>query len=225
MSAGAPDEESGEEVGEEQAQVIVKRSPADPTAQEVQEHGAAGHVVHRSWCIHCQMAPRHPRGLADRDEECRIPHVSLDYCYMNAGQEKNSDSESDGILPCMIVKCHKTSRYWANVVPSKGADLFSVVWLKACLNEAGFNELCLKSGNEPAILALKGKVKEESKLKIHMVEAPVEDHQANGYIEVGVQELKRQVRAILSDLQERLGFEVEPSHPCMCGCHGMPHIF
>ena len=27
-SAGAPDEESGEEVGEEQAQVIVKRSPA-----------------------------------------------------------------------------------------------------------------------------------------------------------------------------------------------------
>ena len=131
---------------------------------------------------------------------------------MNAGQEKRSDSESDGILPCLIVKCHKTGRYWANVVPSKGADLFSVFWLKACLNETGFNELVLKSDNEPAILALKGKVKEESKLKIHMVEAPVEDHQANGYIEVGVRELKRQVRAILSDLQERLGFEVEPSH-------------
>ncbi|CAK9030739.1 Putative mitochondrial protein [Durusdinium trenchii] len=130
-SAGAPDEESGEEVGEEQAQVIVKRSPADPTAQE----------------------------------------------------EKRSDSESDGILPRLIVKCHKTGRYWANVVPSKGADLFSVVWLKACLNETGFNELVLKSDNEPAILALKGKVKEESKLKIHMVEARVEDHQASGYIE------------------------------------------
>ena len=112
---------------------------------------------------------------------------------MNAGQEKRSDSEGDGILPCLIVKCHKTGRYWANVVPSKGADLFSVVWLKACLNETGFNELVLKSDNEPAILALKGKVKEESKLKIHMVEARVEDHQASGYIEVGVR---------------------EPSHPC-----------
>ncbi|CAK8997551.1 unnamed protein product [Durusdinium trenchii] len=186
-SAGAPDEESGEEVGEEQAQVIVKRSPA-----------LLGTLF-----------------TGAGDEEGRIPHVSLDYCYMNAGQEKRSDSESDGILPCLIVKCHKTGRYWANVVPSNGADLFSVVWLKACLNETGFNELVLKSDNEPAMLALKGKVKEESKLKIHMVEAPVEDHQANGYIEVGVWELKRQVRAILSDLQERLGFEVEPSHPCM----------
>ncbi|CAK9073582.1 unnamed protein product [Durusdinium trenchii] len=125
-SAGAPDEELGEEVGEEQAQVIVKRSPADPTAQEVQDHRAAGHVVHRSWCAHCQrarvMGPRHHRGQAAQDEEGRLPQVSLDYCYTNAWQERGSDSDS-GMLPCLIVKCHKTGRYWGNVDPSKGTDI------------------------------------------------------------------------------------------------------
>ena len=52
-------------------------------------------------------------------------------------------------------------------------------------------------------------------MKIHLIEAPVEDHQATGFIEVLVREMKRQVRAMLSDLQERLGFEVEAGHPCM----------
>ena len=68
---------------------------------------------------------------------------------MNSGQEK---SDSDGVLLCLA--CHKAGRYWANVVPSKGADLFSGEWLKACLSETGFSELCSKSDNEPAILAL-----------------------------------------------------------------------
>ena len=208
--------QSSEEIGEEQRQVIVKRSPADPTDREIQEHRAAGHVVHRSWCLHCQRArvtgQRHRSGDPARDEDGRMPYVSLDYFYLNSGQEK---SDADGILPCLVVKCHKTGRYWANVVPSKGAELFAVEWLKSCLNETGFKELCLKSDNEPAIMALKNKVKEESRLKIHLAEAPVEDHQANGFIEVAVREVKRQVRAMLSDLQERLGFEVEPSHPCM----------
>ena len=54
---------------------------------------------------------------------------------------------------------------------------------------------------EPAIVALKNKVKaEESRLKIHLAEAPVEDHQANGFIEVAVREVKRQVRACQGDV-------------------------
>ena len=77
-----------------------------------------------------------------------MPHVSLDYFYLNSGQEK---SDAEGILPCLVVKCLKTGRYWANVVPSKGA----VEWLKSCLLETGFKELCLKSDNEPSILAFK----------------------------------------------------------------------
>lgn len=37
--------------------------------------------------------------------------------------------------------------------------------------------------------------------------------QANSFIEVGVRESKRQVRAILPGLQDRLGFEIDPTHP------------
>ena len=210
------DPDASEEVGEEQRQAIVKRSPMDPTDREIQEHRATGHVVHRSWCVHCQRArvtgQRHKRNEPATDEDGRIPCVSLDYFYLNSGQEKD---DSEGILPCLVVKCHKTGRYWANVVPAKGPDLFAVEWLKSCINETGFKEISLKSDNEPAILSLKAKVKEELRMTIHLVESPVEDHQANGFIEVAVREVKRQVRAVLSDLQERLGFDIKPSHPCM----------
>ena len=207
--------EPSEEIGEEQRQVVVKRSPADPTSKEILEHRAAGHVVHRSWCIHCQRArvtsQRHRSGKPAEDENSRMPCVSLDYCYLNSGENK----EEEGILPCLVVKCHKTGRYWATVVPSKGAELFAVKWLNSVLRETGFKELTLKSDNEPAIIALKNKVKEELDLTIHLVESAVEDHQANGFIEVAVRELKRQIRAMLSDLQERLGFDIDASHPCM----------
>ncbi|CAE7031422.1 unnamed protein product [Symbiodinium sp. CCMP2592] len=150
---------------------IARRSPKDPSPAEIDEHRAAGHVTHRSWCIHCCRAragaPRHATGEAADHDAGRLPYVSLDYFYLNSGQEKS------------------------------------------------FKEVCLKSDNENPIVALKKKVKEEMSLKVHLVEVPVEDHQANGYIEVGVREMKRQVRAILSDLQERLGFDIEPAHPCM----------
>ena len=62
--------------------MVVMRSPADPTNQEAQERRAAGHVVHRSWCIHCQrarvMGQRHRRGDTAQDEDKRTPRVSLD---------------------------------------------------------------------------------------------------------------------------------------------------
>ena len=46
-------------------------------------------------------------------------------------------------------------------------------------------------------------------IKVHLAEVPVEDHAANGAAEVAVREIKRQIRAMLADLQERLGFEVK----------------
>ena len=84
------------------------------------------------------------------------------------------------------------------------------------VDDSGFNKLMLKSDGEPALVALKQKVKEvKTHLELHLVETPIEDHRANGFIEVGVRELKRQCRALLSDLQQRLGFDVEPNHPLM----------
>ena len=221
-SAGAEAEESAdiegraeasEEVGEEQRKAIVKRDPKQPTRDEIELHEATGHVSHRSWCLHCQRARATAQGHRRNQEldepEGQMPTLSLDYCYMNDGEEERA-------LPCLLVKCHRTKRYWANTLPAKGTDPFAVAWLKGVVNEAGFKQVLLKSDGEPAIVALKQKVKEDLRdVEVHLTEVPVEDHQANGFIEVGVRELKRQVRAILSDLQDRLGFEIDPTHPCL----------
>ena len=76
----------------------------------------------------CSSPFRHAVGEPADHDPGRLPYVSLDYFYLNTGQEKKSDSE--GISPCLLVKCHKTGRYWASGVPAKGSELFAVEWLK-----------------------------------------------------------------------------------------------
>lgn len=99
--------------------------------------------------------------------------------------------------------------------PAKGADAFGVAWLGGVLEESSFTKLMLKSDGEPAIISLKQKVKEaKPHLQVHLVETPVDDRKANGFIEVGVREMKR-CCALISDFQHRLGKEVDPSHPMM----------
>ena len=152
----------------------------------------------------------HRRGHELEEAEGQLPTLSMDYCYLNSG-----DGGED-TLPCLVVKCHRTKRFWASALPAKGADSFGVAWLGSVVDDAGFTKMILKSDGEPALVALKQKVKEsKSHLELHLMETPVEDHKANGFIEVGVRELKRQCRALLSDLQHRLGFDVEPHHPLM----------
>ena len=150
--------EASEEVGEEQRKAIVKRDPKQPTREEIELHEATGHVSHRSWCLHCQRArgtaQGHRRNQELDEPEGQMPTLSLDYCYMNDGEEER-------VLPCLLVKCHRTKRYWASTIPAKGTDPFAVSWLKGVVSESGFKQVLLKSDGEPAIVSLKQKVKEE----------------------------------------------------------------
>jgi hypothetical protein len=216
-SAGADafEDEVDLEIGEEQRKAIVKKEPHQPSQAEVDEHESTGHVVHRSWCLHCKRA----RVTADRhvptkeldEPETQLPPLSLDYFYMN--QDQVAD---EATLPSIVVKCHKTKRFWASVLPGKGADAFAVAWLGGVLDDAGFNKVILKSDGEPSLVSLKQKVKEiKTHIEVHLVETPVEDHQANGFIEVGVREIKRQCRALLSDLEFKLERKVDPGHPLL----------
>ncbi|CAL1139547.1 unnamed protein product, partial [Cladocopium goreaui] len=215
-SAGADafEDEVDLEIGEEQRKAIVKKEPHQPSQAEVDEHESTGHVVHRSWCLHCKRA----RVTADRhvpkeldEPETQLPTLSLDYFYMN--QDQVAD---EATLPSIVVKCHKTKRFWASVLPGKGADAFAIAWLGGVLDDAGFNKVILKSDGEPSLVSLKQKVKEiKTHIEVHLVETPVEDHQANGFIEVGVREIKRQCRALLSDLEFKLERKVDPGHPLL----------
>lgn len=152
-------------------------------------------------------ADRHPSRELDEDDT-QMPTLSLDYFYMNQNTEAT--------LPRIVVKCHKTKRFWASVVPKKGDDPFATAWLGGVLDDAGFTKVLLKSDGEPALVTLKQRVKEtKTHIEIHLVETPVDTPAANGYIEVGVREIKRQRRALLSDLQTKLGWNVEASRPLM----------
>ncbi|CAL1142408.1 unnamed protein product, partial [Cladocopium goreaui] len=132
-SAGADafEDEVDLEIGEEQRKAIVKKEPHQPSQAEVDEHESTGHVVHRSWCLHCKRA----RVTADRhvpkeldEPETQLPTLSLDYFYMN--QDQVAD---EATVPSIVAKCHKTKRFWASVLPGKGADAFAIAFGESIL--------------------------------------------------------------------------------------------
>ena len=63
----------------------VKRTPKQPTPEEIREHKAT-HLPFRDWCPHCCFG----RGVSDhhcaREEEEKptIPTISIDYAYSKA---------------------------------------------------------------------------------------------------------------------------------------------
>ena len=132
------------------------RSPSSPTVEEIEEHEMMGHAVHRSWCGHCIAS----RGLVEqhrqvKEEDKGIPTLSLDYYFFG---------EEDKGLPHLQVKDEWSGMLWSSPVPAKGPDPFALNFLAGCIHEAGYARMILKSDNEPAIKALKEKVKESIRI-------------------------------------------------------------
>ena len=108
----------------------VARNVATPTAQELEEHQATAHAVHRAWCGHCMRArataARHQ--TVSHDEESEVPVIALDYYYFG---------EKDGETANLEVKDCRSKMTWSTAVPAKGPDPFVVNFLLACINETG----------------------------------------------------------------------------------------
>ena len=190
----------------------VLRSPTTPTAEEIEEHEALGHAVHRTWCGHCMRA----RGMHEQHREVEhrddaLPTLHMDYFFFN---EKDDDNKEHG-LPHLQVKDSVSKMCWASPVPAKGADAFAVNFIMGVLEEIGYPKLILRSDNEPSIKALKSAVKEASKLNIILEESKTGDSPSNGAAEVAVRETKRQCRCMKSALEEQLGKEVGEKHPIL----------
>ena len=195
--------------GVEVARAKVARSPKDPTREEIEEHLATAHAVHRSWCGHCMRARTtlHRHGSAkDEEEEGSLPVIAIDYFWYS---EEKKDTAN------LQVKDSKSKHVWASAVPQKGVDDYAVNFLINCLKETGYQRLILKSDNENSIKALKEKVKAEVQgIEVILNEGPTGDKQANGLAEVAVRETKRQSRALFSELEERMG-KIEAYHPLL----------
>ena len=139
---------------------MVPKSPDQPTADQIAQHEASGHAVHRSWCVHCQRARKmiNPHYKVRRAElETSLPTLHMDYFFLG------KDKQEDDVMPHLVVRCDKTRRTWATSLPEKGTHPYNVTWLAGIIREAGWKKMCLFSDNENAMKALKLKASEEVK--------------------------------------------------------------
>ena len=116
----------------------------------------------------------------------------------------------------MIAKDTSNKLHWSMTLPSKGANEYSTKLLTEMVRETGHKEIQLGSDNEPASLALNGEVvKALPDVKLTPVEAQTGDHRSNCEAEVAVKEVKRQCRAILSTLEEKMKMKISDMHSIM----------
>ena len=201
-----PEEENPQEV----QPVKVRKAPHMPTKEEVEEHEAQGHAVHRSWCAHCVQSRAvdrpHEKGSSKEVPENAVPRMVLDCCHVGEvekydGNGKHVHKENE--YPIIAVKDTSNKFHWSMTLPRKGANCTTL--LAEMVRETGHKEIQLGSDNEPAILALKGEVvKALPDLKLTPVEAQTGDHRSNDEAEVAVKEIKWQCRAILSTLEDKM---------------------
>ena len=88
----------------------IIKGPMQPSAAEIEEHEATGHVVYRSWCPICQAARStgQPHFRAPDEEETAVPQIIWDYGFMG-----EADGES---MPILVIKDRKTKRISATFV-------------------------------------------------------------------------------------------------------------
>ena len=143
-----------DDVAEEQQPAVRVKSPLQPTAAEVAEHEATGHVVYRSWCPICIAARGHgqPHRAAPAEDDTAVPTIMSDYGFM--GQD---DGKS---LPMLCIKDRRTKRVAATFLESKGNTPYGVKFFENFLRSTGYKRVINKSDGEPGMVSLKTKAAE-----------------------------------------------------------------
>ena len=102
--------QSGESLAEEEAQPqrLVK-TPYTPTAAEMAEHRANGHLPYRCWCPDCVEGFGREWAHAGSGVERDFPMVSCDYLYITASgvflRAELGEEERDGALRVLVLFC------------------------------------------------------------------------------------------------------------------------
>ena len=190
------------------------RSPSDPTAAEVEEHEATGHVQYRTWCKHCVAGRGIGQQHRTREEELRaqdgLPVIASDYTFMS-----QSGAEDGRAKPILVVKDSRTSSVAATFVDAKGPTPYAVKYFTNFLKSLGYKRVVMQSDGEPSIVALKTAAADAAGVECVPRESPVGEHQANGLVENACKEIKRQVRVARSALEEKVGRPLSDSDPVL----------
>ena len=134
----------------EQAPVRVIASPCQPSAKDVEEHDAAGHVPFRSWCPVCinASAIEAPHTRAKSEKDHAYPSFSSDYAFMGSKDNENK-------ITLFVIKERKSNNIFVTVVPRKGLSEteFAIEFMLDCIAELGYahHTIYLKNDQEPAL--------------------------------------------------------------------------
>ena len=118
-------------------------------------------------------------------------------------------------MPILVAKDRKTKVVRARVVPQKGVQAYAVKVLGGIVDSLGYKRVLLKSDQEPAILSLKERVKNESGVEIMMEESPEYDSAGNGEVENAIQMVQGQFRTMKDGLESKYGVRFDGDHPCI----------
>ena len=117
-------------------------------------------------------------------------------------------------MPVLIMVDRKTKIRMTEVLPRKGTGEYAIERGFRMLDAMGYEELILKSDQEPSIMALKRELKERIKGTVKMEESPVGEHQSNGMVENGVQRIQGQFRVRRHALEARYKERIGGNHNC-----------
>ena len=100
------------------------------------------------------------------------------------------------------------------MVDTKTSD-YAMKFVRNFVVTKGYKRILFKSDNEASVVALKASSLEGTAVEAVMRESPVGDHAANGAAENAVKEMKKQVRAIKSSMEDRYGQRIDERHPVL----------
>ena len=145
--------------------------------------------------------------------------------------EELASQRRDGtIVKAIVIRCHASKAIFSWAVPCKGDDedgyvvrliVKAVAWLGHC-------KLILKADNEPAIQALVKSALKAMRVEVEGLEgasseAPQPyDSQANGSVESGIRNLRKDFRTLRLCLESRLGWKIPINHPVFAWL--LPHV-
>ena len=143
-------------------------------------------------------------------KEGELPETGIDNGFFSRDRED--------VLPILCVKCRNSSTgcMGATVVDRKGASDYASSFLTAFIKSLGFKRILVRSDNERPLLSLIERVScNLTGVELVLMTSPEGDHQANGFAEVRVREIKAQTRILRSQLEQRLGSRIDEKDPLM----------
>ena len=125
-----------------------------PSEQEVEEHERT-HMPFRNWCQHCVFgkAVNNPHKSQDHEGQ-GLPHVVLDYMYLNEKYEKGKRKatiEGEGLPIVVIYDSRNSKGAYAFAVPTKGECEYAIRKTSQVIGKnLGYHKFIYKGDQEPA---------------------------------------------------------------------------